>query len=106
MLDGYFQWNLLWIKKWSGQPRHSCGQAIETLSVHFIHDKTLYIKYTLFVWTNGKYVSRELSMMWLGFLKTSYILVVRRSDDLIIERNCSWNPKSLPHACIVFEWER
>ena len=47
----------------SGQPEHSCGQAIETLSVHFIHDKIQCIEYILFVWTNGKYAFLEPSLM-------------------------------------------
>ena len=51
------------IEIWSGQPKHSCGQAIETLSVHFIHDKIQCIKYILFVWTNGKYALLEPSLM-------------------------------------------
>ena len=47
----------------SGQPKHSCGQAIETLSVRFIHDKIQCIEYILFVWTNGKYAFLEPSLM-------------------------------------------
>ena len=76
-LEGYYN---IYLLEWrlnkkvsSGQPRHSCGQAIETLSVHFIHDKTLCIKYILFVWTNGKY----------AFLEAAIDDDVRLFDDLL-----------------------